>query len=131
VTHRPVIDLPAGPVIRASDGRQVGMAARFGGELAGGSVADGTYCVWLIDRGDARALVWPPGYRARLDPLEILNPRRRGSSAGRGHAGRRRRRCPGGPITAMQPGPAIRLLHPGHRLDAYPAAQPRKAAPIS
>ncbi len=57
MTHRPVIDLPAGPVIRASDGRQVGMAARFGGELAGGSVADGTYCVWLIDRGDARALV--------------------------------------------------------------------------
>jgi hypothetical protein len=74
VTHRPVIDLPAGPVIRASDGRQVAMAARFGGELAGGSVADGTYCVWLIDRGETRAVVWPPGYRARLDPVEILNP---------------------------------------------------------
>jgi hypothetical protein len=74
VTSRPVIDLPAGPVIPAPGGGHYVMAAAFGGRLAGATAGDGTYCVWIIDRADACAVVWPPGYQARLNPLEILDP---------------------------------------------------------
>jgi hypothetical protein len=74
MTTRPVIDLPAGPAMRTANGQQVAFAARSGGRLTGGAAADGTYCVWLTDRGQAQAVLWPPGYRAQLDPLEILDP---------------------------------------------------------
>jgi hypothetical protein len=74
MTTRPVISLPAGPVIRTPEGRHCSFAARSGGRLTGGVAADGTYCVWLTDRGEPQAVLWPPGYRARLDPLEILDP---------------------------------------------------------
>jgi hypothetical protein len=78
MTTRPVIDLPAGPVMHTSDGQQLAFAAQSGGRLTGGVVtdgvvADGAYCVWLTARGEPEALLWPPGYRARLDPLEILD----------------------------------------------------------
>jgi len=69
--------------MRTSDGQQFAFAAQSGGRLTGGvvsdgdvadgDVADGTYCVWLTDRGRPEAVLWPPGYRARLDPLEILD----------------------------------------------------------
>lgn len=74
MTTRPVINLPAGPVRRTSEGQQLSPAARSGGRLTGSVAADGTYCVWLSDRGEPQAVLWPPGYRARLDPLEILDP---------------------------------------------------------
>ena len=74
MTTRPVINLPAGPGMATSDGQQLAFAARSGGRLTGGVAADGTYCVWLTDRGESEAVLWPPGYRARLDPLEILDP---------------------------------------------------------
>ncbi|HXS23204.1 MAG TPA: hypothetical protein VN719_03160 [Gemmatimonadales bacterium] len=73
MTTRPVIKLPAGPVIRSSEGQQAAFAARSGGRLTGGTAPDGTYCVWLTDRGESQAVLWPPGYQARLDPLEILD----------------------------------------------------------
>jgi len=74
MTTRPVINLPAGPTMRIPGGQQPAFAARSGGRVTGGVAADGTYCVWLTDRGEREAVLWPPGYRARLDPLEILDP---------------------------------------------------------
>jgi hypothetical protein len=74
MTTRPVISLPAGPMMRTPDGQQLAFAARSGGRLTGGVAADGTYCVWLTDRGEPQPVLWPPGYQARLDPLEILDP---------------------------------------------------------
>ena len=60
--------------MRIPGGHQPAFAARSGGRVAGGVTADGTYCVWLTDRGELEAVLWPPGYWARLDPLEILDP---------------------------------------------------------
>ena len=74
MTTRPVINLPAGPTMRIPGGHQPAFAARSGGRVTGGVTADGTYCVWLTDRGEPEAVLWPPGYRARLGPLEILDP---------------------------------------------------------
>jgi hypothetical protein len=71
---RPIINLPSARYTRPGSKAQPRMAARFGGRLAGGTVEGGHYCVWLTDRGDTTALLWPPGYRARLHPLEILDP---------------------------------------------------------
>ena len=73
MTDRPVIDLPASPAPRPRVA-YVAMTARSGGVLAGGLVPGGQYCVWLIDRGMTRPVIWPHGYRARLNPLEVLNP---------------------------------------------------------
>jgi hypothetical protein len=44
------------------------------GTLAGGRVGSGEYCVWVTrESGEAIPVVWPAGFRARLDPLELLN----------------------------------------------------------
>jgi hypothetical protein len=31
------------------------------------------YCVWISARGSRVPVIWPAGFRARLDPLEVLN----------------------------------------------------------
>jgi hypothetical protein len=46
---------------------------KFGGVLGGRTNADGTACTWLGNGTDAVALVWPPGYFARGNPLIIVN----------------------------------------------------------
>ena len=43
------------------------------GVLEAGRTDRGEYCVWLRTRQRAVPVVWPAGFRARLDPLELLN----------------------------------------------------------
>lgn len=49
------------------------MMARCGGILAGGEIAPGQYCLWVVDRGEVVPVIWPRGYKARLNPLELIN----------------------------------------------------------
>jgi len=52
----------------------VGRAStKVGGILGGRTNADGRACTWLGSGSDAVALVWPPGYSARGNPLTIFN----------------------------------------------------------
>jgi hypothetical protein len=44
-----------------------------GGLLGGRTNADGTACFWLGNDSDAVALMWPPRYSARGNPLTIFN----------------------------------------------------------
>jgi hypothetical protein len=73
VTERPVIDLPASPALRPGV-EYTAALARSGGTLAGGPQPGGHYCVWLTDRGMTQPVIWPHGYTARLNPLEIMDP---------------------------------------------------------
>jgi hypothetical protein len=73
MTDRPVIDLPASPAPRPGV-TYAARGARAKGTLTGGTRDGGHYCVWLTERGTTFAVIWPHGYRARLNPLEILNP---------------------------------------------------------
>ncbi len=68
MTDRPVIDLPVSPAPRPGAPTLATMTARSGGILAGGLLPGGQYCVWLTDRGMTHAVIWPHGYRARLNP---------------------------------------------------------------
>jgi len=43
------------------------------GVLEGGRTDRGEYCVWVRAGQRAVPVVWPAGFRARLDPLELLN----------------------------------------------------------
>lgn len=43
------------------------------GTLEGGRTDRGEYCVWVRTRQRAVPVVWPAGFHARLDPLELLN----------------------------------------------------------
>lgn len=49
--------------------------AAIDGYLRGDASVDGG-CVWLEDpsTGDRVAVVWPPGFAARFDPVELLGP---------------------------------------------------------
>jgi hypothetical protein len=73
VTDRPVMDLPASPAPRPGVA-PASRLARASGTIAGGPRAGGHYCVWLTSRGITIPVIWPPGYQARLNPLEILSP---------------------------------------------------------
>jgi hypothetical protein len=73
VTDRPVIDLPASPAPRPGVA-PASRLARASGTLTGGPRPGGHYCVWLTGPGITIAVIWPPGYQARLNPLEILSP---------------------------------------------------------
>ena len=43
------------------------------GVLEAGRTDRGEYCVWVRTRQRAVPVAWPAGFRARLDPLELLN----------------------------------------------------------
>jgi hypothetical protein len=44
------------------------------GTVEGGGTSDGHFCVWVRrESGEIVPVVWPAGFRARLDPLELLN----------------------------------------------------------
>lgn len=51
-----------------------GEDAFVGGRLQGSPHIDGG-CVWLEDAGSRFAVLWPPGYSARFDPLRLVNER--------------------------------------------------------
>lgn len=52
---------------------QPGLAAGFVGVLRGGSDATGRYQVWAESGGTRTHLVWPSGFVAWLDPLEVVD----------------------------------------------------------
>lgn len=47
--------------------------AAIEGVLSGGMASCGNYCVWIDDEGLVTPVIWPAGFRARLDPLELLD----------------------------------------------------------
>lgn len=56
-----------------STGRGIHLAARSGGTLVG-AIIDGAVRTWLVDpQGQLQLLLLPAGFRARFDPLELLN----------------------------------------------------------
>jgi hypothetical protein len=47
--------------------------ASIEGRLAGDQSAGGA-CLWLVEgNGERRLIIWPHGFRARLDPLQLLD----------------------------------------------------------
>ena len=64
--------VPAGPEVSA---HAASPAARTSGELVGALVS-GAACTWLAHPGGQLVLMmWPRGFRARFDPLELLDQR--------------------------------------------------------
>lgn len=49
------------------------MDARSGGMLAALETPAGELCVGLMDGQKLRPMIWPAGFLARLDPLELLD----------------------------------------------------------
>jgi hypothetical protein len=50
------------------------MTARSGGVLTLGQAEAGSNILWLQDTGDRKIpVIWPAGFHARLDPLEVLD----------------------------------------------------------
>jgi hypothetical protein len=49
------------------------MDARSGGVLAALETPAGELCVGLMDGQKLRPMIWPAGFFARLDPLELLD----------------------------------------------------------
>ena len=68
---RPVFALePRGPEV---SGRMIGTLAQGGGTLAG-AIVNGSVQTWLTDgNGQLTLVMWPGNFRARFDPLEIID----------------------------------------------------------
>ena len=68
---RPTFDLePRGPEPSPST---IGTVAQGGGILAG-AIVDGSVRTWLTDtNGQLTLVIWPGHFRARFDPLELVN----------------------------------------------------------
>jgi hypothetical protein len=67
---RKIVPLPTGPALGGMRQR-----AALLGTLEGGETGPDRWCVWMRSPGGHRVpVVWPPGFRARLDPLEVLDP---------------------------------------------------------
>jgi hypothetical protein len=65
---------PRGPDLSP---HKIGLAAQASGVLVG-AIVDGAVRTWLADvRGQLVLIVWPRGFRARFDPLELLDDRGR------------------------------------------------------
>ena len=63
---------PPGPDVSSA---AAGPLARIGGELAG-AVVEGAVRTWLADaNGQLILIMWPRGFCARFDPLELLDDR--------------------------------------------------------
>jgi hypothetical protein len=50
-----------------------GFLASVSGSLHGQINSDGSACFWLGSGEDREALLWPPGYSARANPLSIYD----------------------------------------------------------
>jgi hypothetical protein len=67
---RRVIELPTSQWRKGMPGLLAGMT----GILNGGPIgAKAEYCVWIESGGTRTPVIWPHGYTARLDPLEVIN----------------------------------------------------------
>jgi hypothetical protein len=63
------------PRNRERRGRRIGLLAQSGGTLVG-AVVGGAVRTWLVDpNGQLQLLLLPADFRARIDPLELLNER--------------------------------------------------------
>ena len=63
---------PVGNPVRAG---MMGTLAQSGGVLVG-AIVDGSVRTWLSDaNGQLTLVMWPANYRARFDPLEIIDER--------------------------------------------------------
>lgn len=70
--ERPTFELiPRGPEL--APGPRMGALAQSGGRLVG-AIVDGAVCNWLDQCGGQLVLImWPREFRARFDPLELLD----------------------------------------------------------
>jgi hypothetical protein len=68
---RPTLDLePRGPELSR---HTIGTLAQGGGNLAG-AIVDGSVHTWLTDgNGQLTLVMWPGNFRARFDPLEVID----------------------------------------------------------
>jgi hypothetical protein len=67
---RKIVQVSTGPPL----GRMLQRAALLG-MLEGGEAGPDRWCLWLRSATGHRVpVIWPAGFRARLDPLEVLNP---------------------------------------------------------
>lgn len=67
----PIFDLePRGPELSA---HTIGLLAQSGGVLTG-AIVDGAVRTWLADtNGQLTLVMWPGNFRARFDPLEVID----------------------------------------------------------
>lgn len=65
-SDRPVVEIPT------HDGTGPVDFAAYRGRLAGSSEVDGG-CVWLQVEDVEFPILWPPGYVARFDPVELID----------------------------------------------------------
>ena len=64
--------IPRGPEVRPDT---IHPLAQAGGELVGALVEDAV-CTWLVqEQGQLVLMMWPRAFRARFDPLELLDDR--------------------------------------------------------
>jgi hypothetical protein len=68
---RPTFNLePSGPDLSRDT---IGTVAQGGGNLAG-AIVDGSVRTWLTDgNGQLTLVMWPGNFRARFDPLEVID----------------------------------------------------------
>jgi hypothetical protein len=72
----PAVTSPAAMSYRiATEHSEVYLLALTTGVLQGKGNPDGTACLWLGDGSKRMALVWPPGYSARGNPLAVYDER--------------------------------------------------------
>ena len=66
---RTVVQVPTGPAPG-----YLGQLAQLTGVLEGGATEPDSYCLWIRSaKGRRVPVLWPAGYHARIDPLELLN----------------------------------------------------------
>jgi hypothetical protein len=66
---RRIVEVPTGPPLP-----KMRMRALQHGVLEGSEAGPGRWCLWMqSESGNRVPLVWPAGFSARLDPLEVLN----------------------------------------------------------
>ncbi len=66
---RKVVQVPTGPPPGCM--RQL---AQLSGVLEGSETGPDSYCLWIRSaKGRRVPVLWPAGYHARIDPLELLN----------------------------------------------------------
>ncbi len=59
--------------IATQDSAGFSHAARAGGILHGQVDSDGTACFWLGDGTERVALIWPPGFTAKANPVSVYD----------------------------------------------------------
>jgi len=69
-SRRTFVLTPRGPEVAANAATPL---AQSGGELVG-TIIDGAICTWLAQTdGQLVHMIWPRDFRARFDPLELLD----------------------------------------------------------